>query len=54
MGNTASSFNIIRVSPTLSTDAYADNDVFFAATEIPAADRGDGGCSLHHEITILK
>ena len=54
MGNTASSFNIIRVSPTLSSDAYADNDVFFAATEIPAAVRGDGGCSLLHAITILN
>ena len=54
MGNTTSPFNIIRVSPTLSTDAYADNDVFFAATEIPAAVRGDGGCSLLHAITILN
>ena len=54
MGNTTSQFNIIRVSPTLNTGAYADNDVFFAATEIPAAVRGDGGCSLLHAITILN
>ena len=54
MGNTTSPFNIIRVSPTLSTDAYADNDVFFAATAIPAAVRGDGGCSLLHAVTILN
>ena len=54
MGNSVSPFNIIRVSPTLSTDAYADNDVFFAATEIPAAVRGDGGCSLLHAITIIN
>ena len=54
MGNSVSPFNIIRVAPTLSTDAYADNDVFFAATEIPAAVRGDGGCSLLHAITIIN
>ena len=54
MGNTTSPFNIIRVSPTLNTGAYADDDVFFAATEIPAAVRGDGGCSLLHAITILN
>ena len=45
MGNTANGFNIIRVTPTISTDAYAVNDVFFTATEIPNAVLGDGGCS---------
>ena len=46
MGNTASNYNIIRVTPTLSTDAYAADDVLFTGLEIPAAVRGDGGCSM--------
>ena len=54
MGNNISNFAIIRVSPTLDTSAYADNDVFFAATEIPLAVRGNGGCSILHAITILN
>ena len=37
--------NIIRVTPTLSTDAYAQGDVLFTATEIPDAVIGLGGCS---------
>ena len=40
-----SNFKIIRVTPTVSTDAYAVNDVFFTATEIPNAVIGNGGCS---------
>ena len=36
---------IIRVTPTLSTDAYAIGDVLFTATEIPNAVLEDGGCS---------
>jgi len=38
--------NIIRVTPTLSTDAYAGGDVLFAATEIPNAVSSRGGTSL--------
>ena len=38
--------NIIRVTPTLSTDAYAEGDVLFAATEIPNAVSSRGGTSL--------
>ena len=38
-------YEIIRVTPTLSTDAYAAGDVAFTATEIPNAVREDGGCS---------
>ena len=45
MGNSVSPFNIIRVSPTLSTDAYAQGDVLFVATEIPHAVMGKGECS---------
>ena len=40
-----SNYKIIRVTPTLSTDAYADGDVLFTATEIPNAVIGDKGCS---------
>ena len=37
---------IIRVTPTLSTDAYAAGDVFFTATEIPNAVSNRGGVSM--------
>lgn len=40
-----SDFKVIRVTPTLSTDAYAIGDVLFTATEIPNAVIGNGGCS---------
>ena len=32
-----SNFKVIRVTPTLSTDAYANGDVLFTTTEIPNA-----------------
>tara|TARA_Y100001970_G_scaffold172528_1_gene210863 strand:- start:924 stop:1439 length:516 start_codon:yes stop_codon:yes gene_type:complete len=38
-------YEIIRVTPTLSTDQYAQGDVLFVATEIPNAVRENGGCS---------
>ena len=40
-----SDFKIIRVTPTLDTNAYAQGDVLFTATEIPQAVLGNGGCS---------
>ena len=46
-------YEIIRVTPTLSTDAYAVGDVFFVGTEIPNAVREDGGCSKLIGITII-
>tara|TARA_R100001594_G_scaffold126983_1_gene164488 strand:+ start:5219 stop:5731 length:513 start_codon:yes stop_codon:yes gene_type:complete len=46
MGNTASNYSIIRVTPTLSTDAYGVDDVLFTGLEIPGAVKGDGGCSM--------
>ena len=36
---------IIRVTPTISTDAYAVGDVLFIATAIPNAVKEIGGCS---------
>ena len=45
MGNNYSNYSIIRVTPTLDTDQYAQGDVLFTATEIPLAVRGDAGCS---------
>ena len=45
MGNNNSNYSIIRVTPTLDTNAYADGDVLFVATEIPNAVRGAGCCS---------
>jgi len=40
-----SDYQIIRVVPTLSTDAYAVDDVLFTGVEIPNAVIGLGGCS---------
>tara|TARA_R100000655_G_scaffold36845_1_gene71282 strand:- start:180 stop:695 length:516 start_codon:yes stop_codon:yes gene_type:complete len=47
-------YEIIRVTPTLDTSAYSNNDVFFNATEIPNAVRESGGCSRLLDITILN
>ena len=33
MANSASKYTVIRVTPTLDTSAYADDDVFFNSTE---------------------
>ena len=54
MGNTASKYTVIRVSPTLDTGAYADDDVFFNSTAIPNAVLGNGGCSKLIGISILN
>ena len=54
MGNTASKYTVIRVSPTLDTGAYADDDVFFNPTAIPNAVIGNGGCSKLIGISILN
>ena len=45
MGNTISPYNVIDVTPTLSTDEYASGDVLFNKVEIPNAVLGEGGCS---------
>ncbi len=46
-------YSVIRLVPTLSTDAYAVDDVLFTGLEIPNAVRGDGGCSeLAHMFTV--
>ena len=45
MGNNLSNYDIIRVTPTLDTSAYAGGDVAFTATEIPRAVLEKGGCS---------
>ena len=45
MGNTVSNFEVIRVTPTLDTNAYAIGDVLFTATAIPNAVIGNGCCS---------
>ena len=44
---------IVRVTPTISTTAYADGDVLFLTTEIPNAVLFPGGCSLLRGITIV-
>ena len=54
MANNYSKYSVIRVSPTLDTGAYADDDVFFNSTEIPNAVVGDGGASKLIGITFLN
>jgi hypothetical protein len=52
-GLSRSSKRIIRVVPTLSTDAYAVDDVLFTGVEIPRAVIGLGGCSqLTHMFVV--
>ena len=38
-------YKVIRVTPPLDTNAYAQGDVLFVATEIPNAVKEQGGCS---------
>tara|TARA_R100000781_G_scaffold19371_1_gene14882 strand:+ start:274 stop:786 length:513 start_codon:yes stop_codon:yes gene_type:complete len=46
-------YEIIRVVPTLDTNAHADDDVIFTGLEIPNAVREDGGCSqLMHMFVV--
>ena len=45
MGNNNSKYTIIRVTPTLDTNAYAAGDVIFNSVAIPNAVLGKGGCS---------
>ena len=45
--------NIIRVTPTLETDAYGDADVVFDPTEIPNAVSSMGGVSLLRNMYII-
>lgn len=53
MGNNLSNFDIIRVTPTLDTNAYAVDDVLFTGVEIPNAVMGNGGCSeLKHMFVV--
>tara|TARA_R100001530_G_scaffold129592_1_gene100019 strand:- start:29 stop:544 length:516 start_codon:yes stop_codon:yes gene_type:complete len=54
MANNHSKYAVLRVTPTLDTSAYADNDVFFNATEIPNAVKGKGGCSKLIGLSILN
>ena len=54
MANSFSNYAIIRVTPTLSTDAYADGDVLFNSVAIPNAVLGNGGCSKLTGMFILN
>ena len=44
---------VIRVTPTLDTSAYAIGDVFFVATEIKQAVNEKGGCCKLTNMFIL-
>ena len=46
--------NIVRVTPTLDTNAYGDNEVLFDATEIPNAVSNRGGVSKLIAISITS
>jgi len=54
MANNYTKYAVIRVTPTLNTSAYADDDVFFNSTEIPSAVVGNGGSSKLVGVTILN
>ena len=54
MSNSISKYSVIRVTPTLDTSAYGDNDVLFNATEIPNAVLGNGGCSKLISVSIVS
>ena len=45
MPNSYSNFEVIRVTPTIDTNAYGAGEVLFTTTEIPNAVIGNGGCS---------
>ena len=45
---------VIRVTPTCSTTAYSDGDVFFNATEIPDAVRVRGGSAIIKNISVIN
>ena len=44
-GVTRSVKRVVRVTPTITGDAYSNNDILFGTTEIPSAVVGKGGCS---------
>ena len=52
MGNAFSNYKIIDVTPTLSTNEYAQNDCLFNKVEIPNAVLGKGGCAELINITV--
>ena len=54
-GNSVSKnkYNIITVTPTVSTNAYAADDVLFTSCEIPNAVLGEGGVSKLVRMYVL-
>ena len=52
--NQAAQRRVIRVTPTLSTDAYTNEDVFFNSTEIPNAVLRPGGSSKLVSLSVLN
>ena len=52
MSNSASSYKVIDVTPTLHTSEYASGDIMFNRVEIPNAVLGNGGCSKLLSVTI--
>jgi hypothetical protein len=54
-GNSVSGnkYNIITVTPTVSLDAYAQDDVLFTSCEIPNAVLGEGGVSKLIHMFVL-
>ena len=45
-------YDFIRVTPTITGDTYANNDILFDTTEIPGAVKYKGGCSKLISLTI--
>ena len=49
----ANKYNIITVTPTIDTNAYAADDVLFTSCEIPNAVLGEGGVSKLMHMFVL-
>ena len=44
--NSLGKYDVLRVTPTISGDTYANNDILWDSTEIPDCVLGKGGSSL--------
>lgn len=45
--------NLITITPTLDTNAYADGDVLFAPTEVKEAAQAAGGVTMLQSVTAI-
>jgi hypothetical protein len=53
IGRVGSSDIVVTVTPTLDTNQYASGDLLFDSTEVAAAARANGYCTILQNITII-